>query len=224
MEMISVENLIQKLKEENIKFGKGNPYNRLRYYTKIGWIPHMTRKKNDQGQISGHYPISVIDEIIKIENLKKIGKSNEEISEIVKDIKVENTEIKKNYNIFNLFTKFNINLLLLMIIIFGFTYEILRKNSLNEKNIELLKIDNSQILNEKKITDSGISFISKNQNVAFIQSNKIKTTSIILFNFLNNIGINNNYFIKEIKPNQGFFIELAYPVSQEIKLNWVIIE
>lgn len=49
MDFISVEKLIKILKEKNISFGKGDPYNRLRYYTKIGWLPHMTRKKTKKG-------------------------------------------------------------------------------------------------------------------------------------------------------------------------------
>ena len=34
MELISVDNLIKLLKEKNISLGKGDPYNRLRYYSK----------------------------------------------------------------------------------------------------------------------------------------------------------------------------------------------
>ena len=46
MELINIKDLIQELKNKNIDFGKGDPYNRLRYYTKIGWIDHMIRKKD----------------------------------------------------------------------------------------------------------------------------------------------------------------------------------
>ena len=46
--LISTEKLIEESKTKGIDFGKGDPYNRLRYYTKIGWLPHMQRKKNDE--------------------------------------------------------------------------------------------------------------------------------------------------------------------------------
>ena len=42
---VQVIKLIKQAKKEGVQFGRGDPYNRLRYYTKIGWLPHMTRKK-----------------------------------------------------------------------------------------------------------------------------------------------------------------------------------
>jgi len=221
MDFVSVEKLIKILKEKNINFGKGNPYNRLRYYTKIGWLPHMTRKKNEEGVITGHYPTSVIDTIEKIELLKQEGRSNEEINLTFKKRELIN---KESIRILDFIKKININYLILLLIIAGFIIEIFRNNSPNEKIINTEIQENKSIVSEKKIVDSGVSFLQKNQNLIFIPSSRVSPTSIILLNFFNNIGYNNNYYIKEIKVGQGFYIETNYQVPNESKFNWVIIE
>jgi hypothetical protein len=221
MDFVSVEKLIKILKEKNINFGKGNPYNRLRYYTKIGWLPHMTRKKNEEGVITGHYPTSVIDTIEKIELLKQEGRSNEEINLTFKKRELIN---KESIRILDFIKKININYLILLLIIAGFIIEIFRNNSPNEKIINTEIQENKSIVSEKKIVDSGVSFLQKNQNLIFIASGRVSPTSIILLNFFNNIGYNNNYYIKEIKVGQGFYIETNYQVPNESKFNWVIIE
>jgi DNA-binding transcriptional MerR regulator len=73
--LISVNELIQKAQARKIDLGKGDPYNRLRYYTKMGWLPHMIRK-NDQG----HYPEWVLERLEFIDTLKEQNLSNEEIT------------------------------------------------------------------------------------------------------------------------------------------------
>ncbi|HOM77767.1 MAG TPA: MerR family transcriptional regulator [bacterium] len=89
--LISAEELIKKAQELGINFGKGEPYNRLRYYTKMGWIPHMQRKGRD---VKGHYPWWVINRLRYIEELRKKGLSKEKITEEV--IKIEKLENIKN--------------------------------------------------------------------------------------------------------------------------------
>jgi hypothetical protein len=220
MDFISVEKLIKILKEKNISFGKGDPYNRLRYYTKIGWLPHMTRKKNDEGVITGHYPYSVVEVIEMIESLKQKGRNNEEIELLIKN----SNKNKSENSILNKIKKININFLFVFIIIAGFLIELIKFNSHNEKIITNPIQENNTVTKEKKITDSGISFIPKNQNLIFVASSRVTPTSIIMLNFFNNIGYNNNYFIKEIKPTQGFYIETNYAVPAESKFNWIIIE
>jgi hypothetical protein len=220
MDFISVEKLIKILKEKNISFGKGDPYNRLRYYTKIGWLPHMTRKKNEEGVISGHYPTSVIQQIETIESLKKEGKSNDEIEKMINNTKYNKNEI----SILEKFKAVNINYLFVFIIIVGIILELIKYNSHSEKIISPSIQENNEVTQEKKIIDSGISFIPKNQSIIFVPSSRVTPISIILLNFYNNLGYNNNYFIREIKPTQGFYIETNYPVTTEVKFNWVIIQ
>ena len=71
--LVSIENLIEAAKRKGLNFGKGDPYNRLRYYTKIGWLPHMVRKSDNEGSIKGHYPEWALNQLIIIEKLKAEG-------------------------------------------------------------------------------------------------------------------------------------------------------
>ena len=65
--------LIQRAKEAGFDFGKGDPVNRLRYYTKLGSIPHAQRKQAQAGQAFtvGHYPISTLDQLLKIQGIRR---------------------------------------------------------------------------------------------------------------------------------------------------------
>ncbi len=85
--LITTEELIEKAKESGVNFGHGEPYNRLRYYTKMGWIPHMIRKGKD---VKGHYPEWVINRLKTIEDLRKQKLSKEQITlEIQKTEKMD---------------------------------------------------------------------------------------------------------------------------------------
>ncbi|MEX1068567.1 MAG: MerR family transcriptional regulator [Patescibacteria group bacterium] len=56
----------------------GASYHTLRYYTKIGLLPYMTRRLPYPGAPStvGHYPDSVLETLKKIAELKKQGLPN----------------------------------------------------------------------------------------------------------------------------------------------------
>jgi hypothetical protein len=82
--LIETEELIERAKKQGVDFGTGEPYNRLRYYTKMGWIPHMTRKGKN---VKGHYPERVIERLKTIQKLKEKGLSNEEITEEIERVK-----------------------------------------------------------------------------------------------------------------------------------------
>ena len=79
-ELYTTDKLIQLAKEAGINFGKTDPYNRLRYYTKIGWLPHMVRKLDpSSGEVLGHYPSHALKTLVKIETLKKQNVTNDKI-------------------------------------------------------------------------------------------------------------------------------------------------
>jgi DNA-binding transcriptional MerR regulator len=78
LKFLSVDETIEKAKKEGVDFGTGEPYNRLRYYTKLGWLPHMERKGQN---VQGHYPNWVIERLKFIQELKNKGYSNDEITE-----------------------------------------------------------------------------------------------------------------------------------------------
>lgn len=216
MDLISVEELIKVLKENNINFGKGDPYNRLRYYTKIGLIPHMIRKKNSNNTNSGHYPKEVINKIIEIEKLKETGLSNEEILESF-SIRPENNET----NYLNLIKeKFTINYLILLLIIMGIFYEFYKSNM---SQVSSINLRNSVNLDNNSISESGINFISAGQKKVFVPSKKVKEDSNVIVTFRGNIFPANNYFVSEIKEGLGFIVETNIEITNEVKFTWSII-
>lgn len=83
---ISFEKLIDEAKKQRVNFGKGDPYNRLRYYTKMGWLPHMVRKKGEENDVTGHYPKAALKSLILIENMKAQNLSNEEITQKIQSM------------------------------------------------------------------------------------------------------------------------------------------
>jgi hypothetical protein len=83
---VSFEKLIDEAKKQGVDFGKGDPYNRLRYYTKMGWLPHMIRKKGEENDITGHYPRSALKRLVLIENMKSKNVSNEEIARKIQSL------------------------------------------------------------------------------------------------------------------------------------------
>lgn len=223
MEYISIKELIKILQEKKINLGKGDPYNRLRYYTKIGWLPHMIRKKDENGEIVGHYHYSVIGKLEEIEKYKNQNKSNEEIEKIL-NIKKNDQKINIYKIIYENIRKININTIFIILILVGFIVESMRYSSLNEKIINNKITEQEDKITEKRISDSGIGIIPSNQKTIFIPSSRVTPTSIILLNFIDNIGYSNNYFIKEKITGEGYYVEIGYSLNKESRFNWIIIE
>jgi len=222
MELINVKDLISELKKKNIDLGKGDPYNRLRYYTKIGWIDHMIRKKDSNGVVVGHYPINVIEKILEIENLKQLGKSNEEISTYIKQ-KQKNQRINNELNLLEVVkNKININLIIIILIVCGFIFELNNYNSLNDK-LPIIKEQNNLLQMGSKITDMGKNVILSGKNKVFINSKAINQRSTVLVSFEDSIEPATNYFIKEKIEEEGFFIETNISVKKDVNFNWIII-
>lgn len=218
MELISVEELITKLKENNINLGKGDPYNRLRYYTKIGLIPHMIRKKNSNNTNSGHYPKDVIDKIIQIENLKNQGLSNEAI---VSQLNLMDPKLKIVNEFKNRIKNLGTNFFFIILIIIGVGFEVFRSSSPIENSLNTKDINGN--LSLKNANNSGVSFISPGQKKVFISSNTIKQSNTVLVTFRDNIFPATTYHVSEIKDGVGFYVETNLEVSKEVKFNWVII-
>ena len=78
--LLSIENIIKDAKKRGFDFGSGDPYNRLRYYTKMGWLPHMQRLRENKNTTEGHYPAWTVSRLLLIQQLKSQGRTNEEIT------------------------------------------------------------------------------------------------------------------------------------------------
>lgn len=217
-ELISIENLIEEAKSRGIDFGKGNPYNRLRYYTKIGWLPHMTRKKDQNGNTRGHYPISAVERLVAIEDLKTKNYTNEEISKQLKVktrlqtfLELIKTKEMRNQTI----TYLSLGILVLIL-----------SNELGIIRFGRLKTDlraiNGAALNEgpKQLIDSGTAFIPKNQKKLFVQTPLIKSNYKVYITFNNDYSPAARFWISGINDFKGFTAELDTPVFNNAEFNW----
>ena len=93
--LISIDDLITKAKAFGVDFGKGDPKNRLRYYVKIGLLPHAKRKSFNDLPPTGAFPIEVLSTLISIDRKIKEGKSILEIKRELEKEKLEKEEKKE---------------------------------------------------------------------------------------------------------------------------------
>ena len=213
--LIDIDKLIRKAKKEGVSFGKGDPYNRLRYYTKIGWLPHMTRRKNKAGNVRGHYPNWVLERIILIENYKKQGLSNDDISK----------KVGTRSKIHDFYARFNSQDFRNKIISYA-TVTILLIIFLNELDvINLSKSKNRDILLQTQnvptqIVSSGVSFVPSDEKNVFIKTTNIGPNSKVYVTFKQSFSPATRYWVSQIDSQKGFYVELDAPVFDNSEFSW----
>ena len=214
-EYISIDKLIKLAKSRGVNFGSGDPYNRLRYYTKIGWLSHMIRRSDRRGNIKGHYPIWSVDRLVLIEDLKSQGYTNEEISEKLKTkTKVE--------SVLMAFTSPDIRKQALSYFVL-IAVSLILANEMGAIHLGKLK---SQIVSvddmnqQMQIIQNGTSFVPKNQKRIFVTATKIKANSRVYISFTQNYSPANRYWVSNIKQQDGFEVELDAPVADNVEFNW----
>ena len=214
-DFISIDKIIKTAKSRGLDFGTGDPYNRLRYYTKIGWLPHMVRKIDKKGNIKGHYPIWSVDRLLLIEDLKNKGYSNDEISEKLETKNsvqgivsaVKSPDVRKQLVLYSIFA--------IVILIFANESGVIRlgkpKNAI---------YTTSQTQQNIQIVQSGTSFVPRNQNKIFVMTPDIAITSKVYVTFTQNYSPANKFWVSQIKQGDGFILELDAPVSDSVEFNW----
>ncbi|MCH8821664.1 hypothetical protein IID23_04065, partial [Patescibacteria group bacterium] len=78
LQLLPFSKIIKLAKQAGVDFGKGYPYNRLRYYTKTELLPKAQRKSFG-GPPEGAYPSWVVDKLVEIDKNLKAGKSIQSI-------------------------------------------------------------------------------------------------------------------------------------------------
>jgi DNA-binding transcriptional MerR regulator len=212
-EYISIDKLIKQAKSKGVNFGNGDPYNRLRYYTKIGWLPHMTRRADKQGKIKGHYPTSSIESLLLIEKLKSEGATNEQISkELANKSKKDSLstyfkspEIRKQALLYSI--------LIILIIIFANEIGIIKLG----KTKDVLTIETKNV---KQIYNDGTAFVPKNQSKVFVNTNTVRPNSKVYVTFTQNYSPATRYWVSKVEEQKGFLVELDTPVSNNVEFNW----
>lgn len=218
---ISADKLISQAKKRGVDFGKADPYNRLRYYTKIGWLPHMERMKTPSGQVSGHYPISALETLILIENSKDSGLTNQEIER-----RISAQRAKQNLgNVFKflgtpekrLQTVVYSSFALLLTILLIETGAIDLGHTTKQ---ELLSAPVTISAETNQILDSGSGVVIAGDKTVFVKSAKISPQSKVYVTFEDNYSPASKYWVAQKTSFEGFAIELDSPVAQNSKFNW----
>ena len=214
-EFINIDKLILNAKKKGVDFGSGDPYNRLRYYTKIGWLPHMVRISDKKGQIKGHYPTWALDRLINIETLKSRGGSNDEIT---KKLKFQN----KIQGIKNAFSSPEARkqaaiyaTLAAVVIILASELGVIRFGK-QKTNL----VTSPEAETPKQILSSGVAFIPKGQTKVFVKNTIISKNSKVYVTFIQNYSPATRFWVSEIRDSEGFLVELDAPVYENIEFNW----
>ena len=216
--LIEVDKLIKQAKKEGVDFGKGDPYNRLRYYTKIGWLPHMSRKKVKSGDVAGHYPDWALERLVLIEKLKKQGVSNESITNKINTRnKVNNWYSKINTQEFKNRVISYVSVAILLVVLMN-ELEIVNISKSKTQSLQAVAETNAPAL----IVDSGNSFIPSDKNVVFIKNSKITSGSKVYITFNQNFSPATRFWVSKIEAQKGFYVELDAPVFDNVEFSWWI--
>lgn len=221
VEYITAENLIKEAKSKKIDLGKGDPYNRLRYYTKIEWLPNMTRKKDTSGNVVGHYPAWALERLELIDELKGKGLSNDEISEkLTQEDRKRN--IRKGLKFLStsenrLQTIAYVSLALLLLIL---ATEIGAIKVGRTTKQDLIKASTNVTNNFEQVLDSGTNTLPQNEKLIYVKTSKVSPISKIHITFENNYGPATRYWVTKKISFEGFYIETDLPVAQDATFNW----
>lgn len=216
--LIEIDKLIRQAKKAGVDLGKGDPYNRLRYYTKIGWLPHMDRKKTKSGDVKGHYPDWVLDRLIRIDKLKKQGADNDTImSKIATRNKLHSLYAKINTEGFrNKLISYATLVVLLLILM----------NELDIVSLSKSKTQDIQSYSETNvppyIIKSGVSFVPANKNRVFVKDNNVTNNTKVYVTFNHNFSPATRFWVSKIEAQKGFYVELDAPVFDNVEFSWWI--
>ena len=214
-ELIAVEQLIIQAKAKGVNFGKGDPYNRLRYYTKMGWLPNMKRKKGERGAAKGHYPAWALDRLILIEKLKDDGLQN---SEIAKKLATQSglvglralfasPEVRTRLVLYTSFV-------LLLAILGAETGLLPFGKSRGQVIIQSAQGPANQII------ATGSAFVPAGARRLFVKSSRVHSNSRINVSFNNDYSPAARFWVGEKITLEGFYVELDAPVAVDAEFSW----
>ena len=215
--LISLKEVIKLAKKEGIDLGKGDPYNRLRYYTKMGWLPHMVRKTNSKGDIEGHYPAWAIDTLKKIQNLKNEGLNNDQVEQ-----KVRTQNNLKRTTLF--FTDkgnqkklvlYSVTMLLVIILL-------TELNIINIGKNKSLDISKSITTKGTYMIESGTGILPKGNKSIKVATNRANATNRINVTFKDNYSPASRYWVSYSGDQSGFTLETDAPLEDSAEFYWFI--
>lgn len=217
---LSIKELVKEAEDQGIDFGKGDPYNRLRYYTKMGWIPHMIRKKGSKGSTKGHYPLSTVDRLVLIQKLKDQGLSNEDISDklVLKDKVTNFYSIVKSDEIRNKVVTYATFIMILVILLAQMGYLKIGKPK------EEMIIFSNELASQIQIVDSGTGLVTEGENRVFVNSTNVFDNSKIYVTLKGDYSPASRFWVAEKTNGEGFTLELDTPPLTTVEFDWWISE
>ncbi len=218
MEYISIDEVIAQSKKEKIDLGKGDPYNRLRYYTKIGWIPNMKRMKDKDGAVTGHYPKTIMARLSLIQQLKAEDMTNEDITEYIAKVEQKNN-VHRILQSKELRVKIFAGIgMLMLFVIFLSELEIIKIGRAKSQLI----YQNTDTTQQVQIMDSGSAYVPKEQNKVFVKTSSVFEGAKIYVSFKNDYSPATKFWISEQTAGEGFSVELDAPVLNDSEFDWWI--
>ena len=199
---ISLTKLVLGAKKAGVNFGKGDPYNRLRYYTKIGILPNMVRIKG-----VGHYPENALKRLIRIETLKAQGIENERIKTILDG---EQLTILFDPETRNRLAKYIIGF------IFGILFSL---GSLYSLNTGIKSFNKNGKIDSTK---TGTYLTPENSNKVFVFDKRVLQNSKIFVTFTSPYSPASGYFISAVIPEVGFELSFSSNILKPAKFNYYI--
>lgn len=218
---LTVEELINEAEKREFDFGKGDPYNRLRYYTKMGWIPHMIRKKEEDGSTKGHYPKSTIDRLLLIKKYKDEGMSNDDITGRLKardrargfyDV-IGSEHTRNRIVIYGSFAMIVIILIAELGII---------KVGQNKSTQFIIQGSQGDLQIQTQIISSGSAFIPRSEKTVFVMNSRTAGNSKIHVTFKEDYSPATIYWVSDQKQGKGFRVELDSPTLSSAEFDWWI--
>jgi DNA-binding transcriptional MerR regulator len=210
-QLITAENLIESAQTAGIKFGKSDPYNRLRYYTKMGWLPYMIRKKSgDTTDIKGHYPEWALSRLVQIEKLKNKGLRNSEITKLLQ----KNTKSKAFLEFLKIpDIKAKIILYSVIALLIGsLIYQAYAPRP--TPSYKQTSFENSQIL------ESGTNIILKNSSESLVQTNAISNETKVYITFQDSYYPATKYWVQKTEDGKGFLVKLDVEIPESARFWW----
>ncbi|HLD51337.1 hypothetical protein A3K34_00495 [candidate division WWE3 bacterium RIFOXYC1_FULL_40_10] len=212
--LIEVDKLIEEAEKAGIDLGKGTAYNRLRYFTKMGWLPNMKRVKNSTGHIKGHYPIEALELLKKIAKLKKQNIANDKIGTYIKSFH-QTQGIKSIFHSSEFQKSAKVSLVALIIILV-----LLAESGLVKIGKSYSKSIPNPVQNFGVILQNGTSFVPKDRNEVYIELPNSSASSFVHVTFLDNYSPAARYWVEKPENKSGFVVKLDTKVYSDTSFNW----
>ncbi|MBU4380992.1 MerR family transcriptional regulator [Candidatus Parcubacteria bacterium] len=199
---ISLNKIVLEAKKAGVDFGKGDPYNRLRYYTKIGIFPNMVRVKS-----AGHYPESALKKLIRIETLKGQGIENDRIKRILEG---EQLTFLFDPETRTRLAKYAIGF------IFGILFSV---GSLYSLNTGIKSLGQNAKIDSAK---TGSYLAPENSEKVFVFDKRVNQNSVVFVTFTTPYSPASGYFVSAIVPSVGFELSFSSNILKSAKFNYYI--